>query len=104
MRKMQTSPGNHERDDPHVSRYYADGTSSLFSKNDGGGECGVPYQAYFPMPGPAAHPQDDAPWYSFDYGAVHFTVMSTEHGMLCVRMCVRVRARAKHHPLATVHT
>lgn len=41
-------------------------------------------QTYFPMPGPAAFPQDDQPWYSFKWGALHFTVMSTEHGA-CVR-------------------
>lgn len=40
-----------------------------------GGECGVPTERRFKMPGPA----EDKPWYSFDYGPVHFTIYSTEH-------------------------
>lgn len=39
----QTSPGNHERDDVKTSPFYADATTSLWAKNDAGGECGVPY-------------------------------------------------------------
>lgn len=31
------------------------------------------------MPGAAEKPLDDSPWYSFDFGPIHFTVMSTEH-------------------------
>jgi hypothetical protein len=37
-------------------------------------------QVYFPMPAPADDPMGDQPWYGFDFGPVHFTVMSTEHG------------------------
>lgn len=33
----------------------------------------------FIMPGPAKEPLADSPWYSFDFGPVHFTVISTEH-------------------------
>jgi len=61
-----TLPGNHERDYPNSGSYY-NGT-------DSGGECGVPYDSRFPMPGytPAK------PYYSFDYGNIHFLMMSTE--------------------------
>lgn len=31
------------------------------------------------MPGAAEDPMADSPWYGFDFGPVHFTVMSTEH-------------------------
>ncbi|XVE99859.1 hypothetical protein REPUB_Repub03eG0237800 [Reevesia pubescens] len=62
-----TAIGNHERD-------YAD-SGSCYSTPDSGGECGVPYETYFPMPTPAK----DKPWYSIEQGSVHFTVISTEH-------------------------
>ncbi len=39
------------------------------------GECGVAYEVRYPMPTPAR----DQPWYSFDYGSVHFVFMSSEH-------------------------
>ncbi|KAJ6702493.1 PURPLE ACID PHOSPHATASE-RELATED [Salix koriyanagi] len=42
---------------------------------DSGGECGVAYETYFPMPTSAK----DKPWYSIEQGPVHFTVISTEH-------------------------
>lgn len=47
----------------------------LYFSPDSGGECGVPYETYFPMPTPAK----DKPWYSIEQGSVHFTVISTEH-------------------------
>ncbi|KAF3436730.1 hypothetical protein FNV43_RR19477 [Rhamnella rubrinervis] len=62
-----TAIGNHERD-------YI-GTGSIYITPDSGGECGVPYETYFPMPTPAK----DKPWYSIEQGSVHFTVISTEH-------------------------
>ncbi|XP_059651941.1 probable inactive purple acid phosphatase 27 [Cornus florida] len=62
-----TAIGNHERD-------YID-SGSVYITPDSGGECGVPYETYFPMPSPAK----DKPWYSVDQGSVHFTVISTEH-------------------------
>ncbi|XP_044488172.1 probable inactive purple acid phosphatase 1 isoform X3 [Mangifera indica] len=62
-----TAIGNHERD------YINSG--SVYITPDSGGECGVPYETYFPMPTPAK----DKPWYSIEQGPVHFTVMSTEH-------------------------
>ncbi|CAM9954384.1 unnamed protein product [Hapterophycus canaliculatus] len=31
------------------------------------------------MPGEAEEPMADSPWYGFDFGPIHFTVMSTEH-------------------------
>lgn len=33
----------------------------------------------FIMPGVAEDPMADSPWYGFDFGPVHFTIMSTEH-------------------------
>ncbi|CAK9147487.1 unnamed protein product, partial [Ilex paraguariensis] len=62
-----TAIGNHERD------YMESG--SVYETPDSGGECGVPYETYFPMPTPAK----DKPWYSIEQGSVHFTVISTEH-------------------------
>ncbi|KAL9273356.1 putative inactive purple acid phosphatase 27 [Drosera capensis] len=62
-----TAIGNHERD-------YVD-SGSVFETPDSGGECGVPYEAYFPMPTQAK----DKPWYSIEQGPLHFTIMSTEH-------------------------
>ncbi|GAB2275781.1 hypothetical protein Dimus_010532 [Dionaea muscipula] len=62
-----TAIGNHERD-------YID-SGSIYITPDSGGECGVPYETYFPMPTSAK----DKPWYSIEMGPVHFTVISTEH-------------------------
>lgn len=62
-----TAIGNHERDFP--------GSGSVYTLTDSGGEIGVPYETYFPMPAAAA----DKPWYSYSSGPIHFTVMSTEH-------------------------
>uniref|UniRef100_A0A7N0ZZK2 Purple acid phosphatase n=1 Tax=Kalanchoe fedtschenkoi TaxID=63787 RepID=A0A7N0ZZK2_KALFE len=62
-----TAIGNHERD-------YVD-SGSVYITPDSGGECGVAYETYFPMPTPAK----DKPWYSIQQGPVHFTVISTEH-------------------------
>ncbi|CDP16457.1 unnamed protein product [Coffea canephora] len=62
-----TAIGNHERD--YVS------SGSVYITPDSGGECGVPYETYFPMP----TAEKDKPWYSIEQGSVHFTVISTEH-------------------------
>lgn len=62
-----TAIGNHERD-------YID-TGSVYITADSGGECGVPYETYFPMP----TSEKDKPWYSIEQGSAHFTVISTEH-------------------------
>ncbi|XP_062223822.1 probable inactive purple acid phosphatase 27 [Phragmites australis] len=62
-----TAIGNHERD-------YAD-SGSVYVTPDSGGECGVAYESYFPMPAVSK----DKPWYSIEQGSVHFIVMSTEH-------------------------
>ena len=48
----------------------------LQAGDDSGGECGIPYFSYFPMP----HPSNA--WYSFDHGPVHFALISTEHDFL----------------------
>ncbi|KAK9189211.1 hypothetical protein WN944_020617 [Citrus x changshan-huyou] len=63
-----TAIGNHERD-------YLGSSGSVYETPDSGGECGVAYETYFPMPIPAR----DKPWYSIEQAGVHFTVMSTEH-------------------------
>ncbi|XP_030449227.1 probable inactive purple acid phosphatase 27 [Syzygium oleosum] len=62
-----TAIGNHERD-------YVD-SGSVYITPDSGGECGIAYETYFPMPTPAK----DKPWYSIEQASVHFTVISTEH-------------------------
>ncbi|KAM6595142.1 hypothetical protein CsatA_002845 [Cannabis sativa] len=49
--------------------------SPVYGTPDSGGECGIPYETYFPMPTSAK----DKPWYSIEQGSVHFTVISTEH-------------------------
>lgn len=55
-------------------RDYAD-SGSVYTTPDSGGECGVAYESYFPMPTSAR----DKPWYSIEQASVHFTVISTEH-------------------------
>lgn len=50
-------------------------SGSQYPTPDSGGECGVAYESYFPMPTLAK----DKPWYSIEQGSVHFVVMSTEH-------------------------
>lgn len=62
-----TCIGNHERDFPS--------SGSLWDGTDSGGECGVPYESRLQMP----TPRKDQPWYSFNFGCVHFILMSTEH-------------------------
>ena len=44
---------------------------------DSGGECGVPYYRRTRMPTPA----QDQPWYSFDFGPIHFLQYSTGRWM-----------------------
>ena len=56
------------------SRDYVD-SGSVYITPDSGGECGVAYETYFPMPTPGK----DKPWYSIEQASVHFTVISTEH-------------------------
>jgi len=65
-----TCIGNHERDFPHSGAFY-NGT-------DSGGECGVPYEHRMIMPRQSGQTRDQ-PWYSFEYGCIHFLLMSTEH-------------------------
>lgn len=52
--------------------------------NDSGGECGVAVAKRFVMPDgvTASGPSSNAPfWYGFNYGSVHFTIISTEHDL-----------------------
>lgn len=78
--------GNHEYDWP-LQPWKPD-WASLVYKNDGGGECGVPYSLRFNMPGNSSEPiSRDAMetrnlYYSFDMGVVHFVYMSTETNFL----------------------
>lgn len=65
-----TTPGNHEIDWADVGMYP--------TMLDSGGECGVPYATRFPMPTASLN----KPWYSFDYGPIHFTVISSEHDFM----------------------
>ncbi|KAK9154747.1 hypothetical protein Sjap_002227 [Stephania japonica] len=58
-----TAIGNHED------------SGSVYATPDSGGECGVAYETYFPMPTSAK----DNPWYSIEQASVHFTIISTEH-------------------------
>ncbi|KAF6175524.1 hypothetical protein GIB67_038098 [Kingdonia uniflora] len=55
-------------------RDYMD-SGSVYTLGDSGGECGVAYETYFPMPTPGK----DKPWYSIEQASIHFTVISTEH-------------------------
>ena len=64
-----TGEGNHERD------WW--GSGSLYDyRTDSGGECGIPYYARFPMPGVTGGAFNA--WYSYNFGNIHFIVMSTE--------------------------
>ena len=73
---IMTTPGNHEQNWPGV------GSAWNVSSLDSGGEGGVPYIHLFPMP-PTANKGGDEymPWYSFDIGAIHFVVLSTEEDL-----------------------
>lgn len=54
--------------------------NSFVPGSDSQGECGVPYATFFPFAGqPAQAGASQQPWYSFEHGMAHFTVMSTEH-------------------------
>ncbi|KAG6418039.1 hypothetical protein SASPL_120237 [Salvia splendens] len=44
-------------------------SGSVYPTADSGGECGVAYETYFPMPTAGK----DKPWYSIEQGHVHFT-------------------------------
>jgi hypothetical protein len=81
--------GNHEYD--HFDQPFKPSWGNY--GNDSNGECGVPYRNRFHMPsglldqgkGKAEDqktgllPVDDTWWYSFDYGNVHWVMMSSEH-------------------------
>ncbi|KAL4439452.1 hypothetical protein ABPG77_008781 [Micractinium sp. CCAP 211/92] len=63
-----TTVGNHERDWPASGDRFP-------AQYDSGGECGKAYYRHTLMPTPA----EDKPWYSFDFGPIHFIQYSTEH-------------------------
>lgn len=67
-----TAIGNHERNWPGTSDLF-DGTGAAVT--DSGGECGVAYERRLRMPTAT----DDEPWYSFEFGPIHFLQYSTEH-------------------------
>ena len=63
---FMTAYGNHEQDCPN--------STTFFTLNDSGGECGLPTKSRFRMPtGAQQHG-----WYSFEQGPVHFLIMNTE--------------------------
>mmetsp|Transcript_1844 Transcript_1844/g.5402 ORF Transcript_1844/g.5402 Transcript_1844/m.5402 type:complete len:625 (-) Transcript_1844:225-2099(-) len=62
-----TVGGNHERDWPASGDRYGAAT-------DSGGECGVAYDRRLKMP----RKSEEEPWYSFDFGPIHFLQYSTE--------------------------
>eukprot|EP01138_Halocafeteria_seosinensis_P005643 gb/GECG01005769.1/.p1 GENE.gb/GECG01005769.1/~~gb/GECG01005769.1/.p1 ORF type:complete len:624 (+),score=34.21 gb/GECG01005769.1/:1-1872(+) len=65
--------GNHEYDWP--TQPFRPSWSSY--GRDSGGECGVPYFQRFHMPGPGNSTVRSL-YYSFDWGPIHYLVMSTE--------------------------
>ena len=74
--------GNHEQDHIEVSKKDPSGDKGNGYhpawgnfNHDSGGECGVPVFYRFHMPDNG----NKIWWYSFDYGLIHFTMMSTEH-------------------------
>lgn len=75
-----TSIGNHEMG-WSGSDFTLDGT--LRTTSDSGGECGVAFLKRFPyamqplQSGKKTYQAD--PWYSFNVGPVHFTMLSSEH-------------------------
>ncbi|XP_019164545.1 PREDICTED: probable inactive purple acid phosphatase 2 [Ipomoea nil] len=78
--------GNHEYDWP--SQPWKPYWAANIYKQDGGGECGVPFSLRFNMPGNSSEPTGTAApatrnlYYSFDMGPVHFVYMSTETNFL----------------------
>jgi len=85
---LMVAVGNHEYD--HLSGGAGKDPSGLESDegyhplwgnfgNDSGGECGVPTVSHFTMPNSTN--SNGLFWYSFDYGSVHTTVISTEHDL-----------------------
>mmetsp|Transcript_20846 Transcript_20846/g.25810 ORF Transcript_20846/g.25810 Transcript_20846/m.25810 type:complete len:433 (+) Transcript_20846:5-1303(+) len=52
-------------------------TASYHRENDSGGECGVPFSKRFHGSGNG----NGVFWYSYDYGSVHTTVISSEHDL-----------------------
>lgn len=56
----------------------------------------VSLEVRFPMPGFAEDPLADTPWYSFDFGPIHFTMMSTEHDFTPGSMQVRYGIETLH--------
>ena len=72
--------------------------------NDSGGECGVTVSRLFPMSGtgPESNLAEEtgenghrpAPpfWYSYNYGSVHFTTLSSEHDLTSGSKQIKVRS------------
>jgi len=83
--------GNHDRDDLNSGSFYDGGTSGVGGSR---GECGVPAEYRYLMPGSAipesgrevpfsksGKPMEAWKWYSFNYGSVHISMISTEHDL-----------------------
>ncbi len=74
------SIGNHDQVTAMGSSRDPSGNSTVRrpgSFHDSGGECGVPLDYRFHMPDSG----NRLWWYSFDYGSVHFTQISSEHNL-----------------------
>jgi hypothetical protein len=75
------SIGNHEMGWSQSDPY----NGTLETATDSGGECGVPFLTRFPFAkqalGSGMPMRQASPWYSFDIGAVHFTMLSSEHDL-----------------------
>ncbi|GFH21208.1 purple acid phosphatase, partial [Haematococcus lacustris] len=81
--RKPVSVGNHEYDFTGSTANDLSGVKDSYHPkwgnfgDDSGGECGAMVARRFSMP---SHPSFNSPfWYAFDYGSVHFTMISTEH-------------------------
>eukprot|EP01133_Synstelium_polycarpum_P015456 gene15456-18338_t len=77
MGSYMVSIGNHEYD--YSGQPFAPSWSDY--GGDSGGECGVPYDTRYHMPGAEGTPQQNR-WYSYEQGPIHFTMMSAEEDFL----------------------
>ncbi|EGG14718.1 hypothetical protein DFA_10978 [Cavenderia fasciculata] len=73
----QVAVGNHDYD--FIGQPFKPSWSDYGA--DSGGECGIPYATRYHMPG-AENQTYRNDWYSYNYGPIHFVVMSSEHDFL----------------------
>ncbi len=87
-----TTIGNHERNWPNSGDRFP-------AQYDSGGECGVAYERRLQMPRSA----EDKPWYSFDFGPIHFLQYSTEHVFAKGQPQVEAASPAYSHCFKQLH-